>query len=218
MRGDVAIFTDQGNGTTQEDYRVSVAAIDTTSGTEMWLASFPPCGFTNDTRNSMTGADEHFVVCSVTGTRPTPARTGDQRPHIPTWTEPGFQPIGLAGPRIIGARITEPYETSGPLHVLAVDTLAPAWTRDDLDDPATKLVTPSVVQAPGDKPLSSAGRPELLRRRTAPVDPRAGPSTSNGPCRRRVSWCGCQLGRPRRGRARRGQYDGDRHGHGSDQT
>jgi outer membrane protein assembly factor BamB len=152
----VGTYTDQGTGTTQDDYQVSVAAIDTTSGTELWTASFPlPDGFANDTEVSMTGADEHFVVCSVTAPDQLPrALVIDAATHTAAWTDPGFQPVGLAGTRIIGTQISETYDTSGPLQALTVDTLVPAWTRDELDDPANKLVTPSVVQAPGNKPLS----------------------------------------------------------------
>lgn len=143
--------TDQGTGTTQDDHHVAVTAVDTSSGTELWTVAAPlPDGFTDDTTITVTGADEKHVLCSVTESGQLPrALVVDASARTATWTAPGFQPIGLAGNRILGFRIDETYESSGPLQALAVDTLAPAWTRDDLDDPANKLLTPTVLLAPG---------------------------------------------------------------------
>ena len=143
--------TDQGTGTTQDDHHVAVTAVDTSSGTELWTVATPlPDGFADDTAITVTGADEHHVLCSVSTSGQLPrALVVDTSARTATWTEPGFQPIGLAVNRILGFRISETYESSGPLQALAVDTLAPAWTRDDLDDPANKLLTPTVLLAPG---------------------------------------------------------------------
>lgn len=143
--------TDQGTGTTQDDHHVAVTAVDAASGTELWTVTAPlPDGFADDTTITVTGADENHVLCSISTSGQLPqALVVNTATSTATWTEPGFQPIGLAGTRIIGFRISETYESSGPLQALAVDTLAPAWTRDDLDDPGNKVLRPTVLLAPG---------------------------------------------------------------------
>lgn len=143
--------TDEGAGTQQDVHHAAVTAVDAATGTVLWTVTAPlPEGFGDDATITVTGVDEHVVVCTVTGAGQLPrALVVDTATTTATWTEPGFRPIGLAGSRIIGARLGETYEVSGPLQALAVDTLAPVWTREELDDPGNAVLAGAVVLAPG---------------------------------------------------------------------
>lgn len=147
------IRTDLGAGTQEDAHHVVVSALETTWGAEQWTATTPmPEGFADDTTVSMIGADAHFIVCSVSASGMLPrAIVVNVATRAAAWTEPGFQPLGLVGTMVIGTILSETYESSGPLQALAADTLAPAWTRPDLDDAGNKVVAPHVIQALGRK-------------------------------------------------------------------
>lgn len=145
------IRTEQGAGTQEDDHHVVVGTLDSMSGAEQWTVTTPlPEELADDITVSVAGADARFVVCSVSASGMLPrAVVVNVAAGTAAWTEPGFQPLGLIGTMIIGTGLSETYEVSGPLQALTADTLAPAWTRPDLDDVGNKVIAPHVVQAPG---------------------------------------------------------------------